>query len=126
MRLRKHVGEYDRRDPLAKVSDKEAFVRDAVDHLVSLSVDRDMADKFVRSAFMLPLRETFQREDIALGDDEYMDLVGGTATVGRKRGHTQITLPLVRRRPEYEVQIAVFNQKLWKCVGDGNRAVLIR
>lgn len=124
--LRKKVGEFDRLDPLGKVTDKEAFVREAVDHLVSLSVDREMADKFVRSAFLLPLRETFQREDIALGDEDLEALLSRTAAIGRRHGHKEVTLPLIRRRPEYEVQIAVFNQKLWKNVGDGNRAVLIR
>lgn len=124
--LRRKVGEYDRMNPLAKVPDKEAFVREAVDHLVSLSVDRDMAEKFVRSAYMLPLRETFEREDVALDDDAWLELVGGTATVGRRHGHKEIMLPLARRRPEYETQIAVFNQKLWKCVGDGLKVVLLR
>lgn len=124
--LKRRVGDYDRNDPLAKVKDKEQLVRDATDFLVALSVDRDMADKFVRSAYKLPLRETFLREDVALGDDEWLELVGGTATHGRRHGHKEITLPLARRRPEYEVQIAVFNQKLWKCVGDGLKVVLLR
>jgi hypothetical protein len=124
--LRKKVGDYDRLNPLARVADKEAFVRDAIEHLVSLSVDRDMADKFVRAAYLMPLRETFQREDIALGDGPYQDIVAGTTSHGRKKGHAELTIPLVQRRPEHEVQIAVFNQKLWKCVGDGNRVVLIR
>jgi len=124
--LKRKVGDYDRNDPLAKVKDKESFVRDAIEFLVSLSVDRDMADKFCRSAYKLPLRDTFLREDIALGDEDFLELIGGTATVGRKRGHKEITLPLVRRRPEYEVQIAVFNDKIWKCVGDGLKVVLLR
>ena len=124
--LRKKVGDYDRLNPLAKVVDKDSFVRDAVEHLVSLSVDRDMAEKFVRSAYLLPMRETFAREDIALGDQEYQDLIAITTSHGRKKGHAEVTIPLVRRRPEHEVQIAVFNQKIWKCVGDGTRAVLIR
>jgi hypothetical protein len=124
--LKRKVGDYDRMNPLAKVADKEGFVRLAVDHLVSLSVDRDMAEKFVRSAYLMPMRETFAREDIALGDKEYDELIAGTTSHGRKKGHAEVSIPLVRRKPEHEVQIAVFNQKLWKCTGDGTKAVLIR
>lgn len=124
--LQKRIGDYDRLNPLAKVADREGIVRDAVDHLVSLSVDRDMADKFVRSAFHLPLRETFAREDVALSDNAYLELLAETQSRGAKKGHKEIILPLIRRRPEHEVQIAVFNQKLWKCIGDANRAILLR
>ncbi len=124
--LKKRTGEFDRQNPLGKIKDKDALIRDAVDDLLSLSVDRDMAEKFVRAAFLLPLRETFEREDIALGDEDFLALIGGTTTHGRKHGHKEVTLPLIRRRPEHEVQIAVFNQKLWKNIGDGNKAVLIR
>lgn len=124
--LKSRVGEVDRADPLAKVFDKESFVREAIDHLVSLHVDRDMAGKFVRAAYGLPLPETFAREDIALSDEAWLRLIEETTSRGRRRGHAEVALPLVRRRPEHEVQIAIFNQKLWKCVGDGNKAVLLR
>jgi hypothetical protein len=124
--LKAHVGEWNRRDPLGKVGDKEAFVARAIDHLVSLSVDRDMAEKFVRHAYHLPLRETFDRDDIALSDGEYEGLMTRSDAGGR-RGHTEIALPLREMRPEFRaLEIAVFNQRLWKCTGDGRCMLLIR
>jgi hypothetical protein len=123
--LRKHVGEFERSDPLAKVEDKEAFVRLAIDHLVSLAVDRDMAEKFVRYAYKLPLEETFAREDILLGDSELETLRSDRDS--RRLHHREVALPLRVMRPEYRsLEIAVFGQKLWKCVGDGNTMLLLQ
>lgn len=124
--LKAEVGEFNRRDPLAKIEDKEAFVLRATEHLVSLSVDRDMAEKFVRHAYHLPLRETFEREDLAISDGEYEDLMSRSDHGGR-RGHTEIALPLREMRPEFRsLEVAVFNQRLWKCTGDGRSMLLIR
>jgi hypothetical protein len=124
--LRREVGEYDRLNPLGKVRDREAFVQRAIEHLVSLSVNRDMAEKFVRHAYRLPLRETFDRDDIALTDGELAVLISADEEAGR-RGHREVALPLRRMTAEYAaLEIAVFNHKLWKCTGDGNTMLLFR
>ncbi len=123
--LRRHVGEFDKQDPLAKVPDKEAFVRAAIENLVSLAIDRDMAEKFVRYAYKLPLPETFRREDIALSDAELEAL--RARKDARVLHHKEIALPLRVMRPEYaSLEIAVFDQKLWKCVGDGRTMLLLQ
>jgi hypothetical protein len=123
--LQKKIGDYDRRNPLGKVTDREAFIQDAVDYLVGLAVDRKTADKFVRYAYKMPLKETFDRQNIALSDSEYEDLV--ESTQGKNKGHKEITLPLKKVLKEYQtMEIAVFNQKLWKCIGDGRNMVLLR
>lgn len=122
--LRSHVGEFDKRDPLAKIADKEGFVARAIEHLESLSVDRAKAEKFVRHAYQLPLPESFAREDIALTDLEYRALCDRAEA---RKGHKEIVLPLRRLRPEYRsLDLAVFHGKLWKCVGDGTSMLLLR
>ncbi|RME73896.1 MAG: HD domain-containing protein [Planctomycetota bacterium] len=124
--LRAHVGSYDRRDPLRHVADREAFVRAAIAHLESLSVSAEDAEKFVRAAYRLPLEETFLREDIALSDGEYAQLLAGLRDGGGP-GHREVCLPIRRWRERYlGSEIVVFDQKLWKCVVDGNRLILLR
>lgn len=124
--LRKHVGMFDRREPLAKVTDRKAFVQAAIEHLVSLSIDRDQAEKFVRAAYRLPLEETFARDDVALDDAAYEELLRSIET-GHQGRHREVCLPLRRLRPQYRnLEIAVFHQRLWKCVIDGTRMILLR
>lgn len=123
--LRRHVGDFDRDSPLAKIGNPERFVMAAVDYLVSLSVNRETAERFVRYAYKMPLKETFERANIDLGNEEFVKLL--EQTVGRNKGHKQITLPLKEFKKEYlTLDIAVFNQKLWKAIGDGRKMVLLR
>ncbi|MGH7298210.1 MAG: hypothetical protein ACRELB_24945, partial [Polyangiaceae bacterium] len=123
--LRKEVGDYDSLNPLAKVADKDAFVRRAAESLVSLTVSRETAEKFARYAYRLPLRETFETDDLALSEGELEGLRGHVT--GSRRGHTEIILPLRRAHPEFRtLEIVVFNQKLWKCTGDGLKMLLLR
>lgn len=119
--LRDQLGIVDWADPLSRVPDKEAFCQKAVDHLVSLSYDRACAEKFVRAAYRLPQRESFDPDDI-LEVDETSRPVEGAAP-----GHREVTVRLKEVRPEHrDQQIAVFRGKLWKCVIDGTRMVLLR
>jgi hypothetical protein len=123
--LRKEVGPFDEKSPLAKVADKAAFVRLAVDDLTSLSIDPKTADTIVRHAYKLPVPDTFGREDLDLTDAELERLKQSLDDLGP--GHREVLLPLKRLRPEYRaVEIAVFHDTLWKCVADGLKMVLLR
>lgn len=123
--LRKMVGDYDPNNPLGKLGDKDAFVRDAVAHLTDLNVSRENATKFVRFAYQLPIEETFSRQDVDLTDEEYGKLVQSTQE-GTK-GHTEIVLPLkaMNKKLDY-MDVVVFNGSLWNYVGDGKTVILMR
>jgi len=118
--LREAVGTFDRRKPLAKITDPEAFCQKAIAHLESLSVDRGCAEKFVRSAYRLPLEETFDPGDIS-EVEECARPVDGAPT-----GHREVTVRLRCFKSGYRSPIVVFRGELWKSVVDGSRVVLLR
>ncbi len=125
--LRRHVGEFDRRAPLAKVTDSVRFLAKAVEHLQSVTVSPESAETIARYAYKLPQRDTFAREDVALSDLDLERRTQEAGEPGTAPGHREVTLPLRAVKPEYRaVDVAVFAGKLWKVVGDGLRMVLLR
>ncbi|MFC1705211.1 HD-GYP domain-containing protein [Planctomycetota bacterium] len=119
--LRRNVGDFDWNDPLGKVADKEAFCQQAIDHLVHLTINRECAELFVRAAYKLELRETFDPDDLADVDESPRSL----GTVGS--GHREITLRFRNLRSHYRGHpVCVFRGELWKCVDDGRLMVLLR
>lgn len=120
--LRTHKGSaVDWRDPLNGMEDRGAFVESAIEHLVSLTIDRPCAELFVRSAYNLPLDESFSPEDIEGLDDT------PHAVDYARPGHRELIITLREMKPRYEsLTIAVYDGKLWKCVADGRRMVLLR
>lgn len=118
--LQRHVGSFNWDEPLAKITDQEAFVHKAVEHLVSLSSDRRTAETFVRSAYQMEQPDTFPEADILSVDSTKP--VGGSVS-----GHRQLTVYLRHWEPRYdELRVVVFRGQLWKCVADGTRMVLLR
>ncbi|MHC4392347.1 MAG: HD-GYP domain-containing protein [Planctomycetota bacterium] len=119
--LQRHVGTFNYKEPLAAIPDKAAFCRKAVEHLVSLTYDRNSAETFVRAAYHLPLEETFDEVDIGSVNDALHEAPHAPA------GHREVTIQLRELKPRYrDLPIAVFRGKVWKCVADGNRMVLLR
>ncbi len=123
--LRKAVGDYDPESPLAKVPNKDAFVRDAIAYLTDLNVSQEKAEKFVRYTYRLHLDETFRRDEIDLSDDEYRALL--QASLDGSRGHKELVVPLKAtvKKLDY-MDVVVFNKSLWNYVGDGKKVILMK
>lgn len=119
--LHGEIGDFDMRAPLKRAAQPEALTERAVRHLVSLTCDRDCAEKFVRAAFRLPQPESFAAEDIISVED------GTRPLPGVHPGHRELTLRLRNMAERYAgLSIACHDGKLWKCVADGERMVLLR
>ncbi len=123
--LEKSAGPFDRKNPLAKVADKEAFVLKAVDYLVDLDVDRRTADKIVRYSYKLPLAETFERREIDLSDYELEEIAKNVKE--NPAQHSEVVLPLKEFKRTYNnLDVVVFQQKLWSFLADGRKIILMR
>ncbi|GEM_PF-1873836 len=123
--LEKNVGAFDRNNPLAKVVDKEDFVKKTVDYLVDLDVDRRTADKIARYAYKMPLQETFDRREIDLSDFD-LDAIAKNLKESPAQ-HSEVVLPLKEFKKTYNnLDVVVFQQKIWSFLADGRKIILMR